>query len=76
MPHYRLRVAWRENRGVVRAPARDEIVEAGSLREAIGAVLGDADSLLTEGTNFAWLTDGEGNLVWTLRMDDFNADST
>lgn len=73
---YRLRVAFREKRGVVRAPARDETIQAANLREAISAVLGEADSLLIAGTNLAWLTDREDNLMWTLRMDEHNAEST
>lgn len=76
MPTYRLRVAWREKHGVVRPAVRDEPVKAATLREAIGAILGDGSSVLAEGINFAWLTDEEDNLVWTLRMDDQNAEST
>ena len=76
LPAYRLRVAWRDKHGIVRRPARDETVSASTLREAVAAVLGDADGLLIEGTNFAWLSDEEENLLWTLHMDDFNAEST
>lgn len=75
MPSYRFRVAWREKNGVVRKPVHDEAVTATSLREAIGEVLGN-DAFLAEGTNFAWLSDEAENLVWTLRMDDHNAEST
>ena len=75
MPTYRLRVSWREKHGIVRRPMRDVPIEAASLREAIGAVLGSG-GILTDGTNFAWLTDEGGNLVWTLRMDDENAETT
>lgn len=75
LPTYRLRVAWREKHGVVRAPVRDEPIAAASLREAIGAVLGNG-IVLTEGTNLAWLSDEAGNLVWTLRMDEHNAETT
>lgn len=76
MPTYRFRVAWREKHGIVRRPVHDEIVEASGLREAIAAALSHGDSLLTEGTNLAYLTDDDGFLVWTLRMDEFNAEST
>lgn len=76
MHSYRLRVAFRDQRGVVRTPARDEILKAANLREVLGAILCDADSLLIAGTNLAWLTDREENLLWTLRMDEQNAETT
>lgn len=76
MQTYRLRVAFRDQRGVVRMPARDETLKAANLREALGAILCDADSLLIAGTNLAWLTDREDNLLWTLRMDEQNAETT
>ncbi|GEP00275.1 hypothetical protein [Methylobacterium haplocladii] len=76
MHTYRLRVAFRDKRGIVRPPARDETIEVANLREAIGALLSNADTLLIEGTNLAWLTDKEGNLLWTLRMDEQNAETT
>ncbi|TXN19284.1 MULTISPECIES: hypothetical protein [Methylobacterium] len=72
---YRLRVAFRDKRGIVRPPALDETLKAASLREAIGAILGDADRLLLAGTNLAWLTDTDGNMLWTLRMDEQNAET-
>lgn len=75
LPIYRLRVSWREKHGIVRRPVRDVPVEAAGLREAVGAVLGSG-SILSDNTNFAWLTDESENLVWTLRMDDQNAETT
>lgn len=76
MHTYRLRVAFRDQRGLVRPPARDESIRAASLREAIGSLLSDADSVLVEGTNLAWLTDQNDNMLWTLRMDEQNAETT
>ncbi|GEP08782.1 hypothetical protein [Methylobacterium gnaphalii] len=76
MQTYRLRVAFRDQRGFVRPPVRDEIIQAAHLREAISALLSDADSLLIEGTNLAWLTDKDEQMVWSLRMDEHNADTT
>ncbi|MET0257898.1 MAG: hypothetical protein ABW179_04890 [Methylobacterium sp.] len=76
MQSYRLRVAFRDRRGIVRPPARDETLQVASLREAIGALLSDADSLLVAGTNLAWLTDKNDNLLWTLRMDEERAETT
>jgi hypothetical protein len=73
---FRLRVAFREKRGLVRPPARDETIQAVNLREALGAILCDADSLLIAGTNLAWLTDKNDTLLWTLRMDEQNAETT
>ncbi|MBB3902446.1 cell division GTPase FtsZ [Methylobacterium brachythecii] len=76
MQTFRLRVAFRDQRGVVRPPVRDEIVRAANLREAISALLSNADSLIVDGTNLAWLTDNDQNMVWSLRMDEHNAETT
>ena len=75
LPTYRLRVAWREKHGVVRPPLFDEPINAASLREAIGAVLGSG-TFLADGANLAWLSDEAGNLLWTLRMDEQSAETT
>lgn len=75
LPTYRFCVAWREKHGIVRPPARDEMIDASGLREAIAVALSHGDSLVSEGTNLAYLTDEEGLLVWSLRMDEFNAES-
>ncbi|MCE4223734.1 hypothetical protein HCU64_08235 [Methylobacterium sp. C25] len=76
MQTYRLRVAFRDQRGVVRPPVRDETVQAANLREAISSLLSNADSLIVDGTNLAWLTDKDDHMVWSLRMDEHNADTT
>ncbi|GJE33275.1 hypothetical protein [Methylobacterium oxalidis] len=73
MPIYRLRVAWRERNGIVRAPISDESIEASNLRDAIAVALARPQQLLATGTNLAWIVDPEGHVAWTLRMDDTSA---
>lgn len=34
--------------------------------------LGEGDFLVTNDTNLVWLTDEQGALVWSLRLDDEN----
>ncbi|WP_336485542.1 hypothetical protein [Methylobacterium nigriterrae] len=73
MPIYHLRVAWREDSGVVRPPLCDDPIEAPSLRDAITVALARSQQLLTEGTNLAWLVGPDGHMAWSLRMDEDSA---
>jgi hypothetical protein len=70
MSTYHLRVAWREESGVVRLPVCNDPIEAPSLRDAIAVALTRSQHLLSAGTNLAWLVDPKGHIAWTLRMDE------
>lgn len=39
---------------------------------AMASALTEGDFLVTDDTNLAWLTDAQGALVWSLRLDDEN----
>lgn len=43
---------------------------APSAYDAVAVALADGDFLVTEDTNLAWLTDEQGAMVWSLRLDD------
>ena len=73
MSTYHLRVAWREDSGIVRSPVCDEPIDAPSLRDAIAVALTRSQSLLRAGTNLAWLVDPDGHIAWSLRMDEDSA---
>ena len=71
MIRYKLHRGWREPNGLVTQHATSaRSIKAASASEAIGAALADGDFLVTEDTNLAWLTNEDGAMVWSLRMDD------
>ncbi|GJE43864.1 hypothetical protein [Methylobacterium soli] len=71
MSRFRLHRGWREPDGLVTDHVMSEqVIEATCASEAVSAVLGEGDFLVGDEANLAWLTDADGVLVWSLRLDD------
>lgn len=74
MKTFRLHRGWREPNGLVTDHATlERVIKATSASEAMGAALAEGDFVLENDTNLVWLTDDQGALVWSLRLDDENA---
>jgi hypothetical protein len=70
---FRLHRGWREPNGLVTDHATlERVIKAASASEAMCAALAEGDFLLTDDINLVWLTDDQGALVWSLRLDDEN----
>ncbi len=53
----------------------ERVIKATQRLRAMGAALAEGDFLLTDNTNLVWLTDDQGALMWSLRLDDENTTS-
>ncbi|HEV2564187.1 MAG TPA: hypothetical protein VGU19_03780 [Microvirga sp.] len=70
---FRLHRGWRELNGLVTDYATlGQAITAASAFEAMAAALAEGDFLVTDDTNLVWLTNEQGVLVWSLRLDDEN----
>jgi hypothetical protein len=68
---YRLHRGWREPNGLVTDHATSgRTITAPTAHAAVAVALADGDFLINEETNLAWLTDEQGAMVWSLRLDD------
>lgn len=68
---YRLHRGWREPNGLVTDHATSgQAIEAATAYEAVAAALADGNFLVAEDSNLAWLTNEQGVMVWSLRLDD------
>ncbi|CAO4154425.1 hypothetical protein [Methylorubrum extorquens] len=71
MGTYRLHRGWREPNGLVKDHATSgQTITAPSAYDAMAVALSDGDFLVTDDTNLAWLTDEQGAMVWSLRLDN------
>lgn len=71
METYRLHRGWREPNGLVTDHATSgRTITAPTAYDAMAAALADGDFLIADGANLVWLTDEQGTLVWSLRLDD------
>jgi hypothetical protein len=70
---FRLHRGWREPNGLVTDHATlERVIKAVSASEAMSAALAEGDFVVSDDTNLVWLTDDQGALVWSLRLDDEN----
>ena len=71
MSTFRLHRGWREPNGLVTDHVTSgRIIKAVTASEAMSAALAEGDFLVTDDTNLVWLTDEQGAMVWSLRLDD------
>lgn len=71
MGAFRLHRGWREPNGlVIDHVTLGRTIIAPTAAAAMASALAEGDFLVTDGTNLAWLTDAQGALVWSLRLDD------
>jgi hypothetical protein len=70
---FRLHRGWREPNGLITDHSTlERIIKAASASDAVSAALAEGDFVLDDDTNLVWLTDDQGALVWSLRLDDEN----
>lgn len=73
MKTFRMHRGWREPNGLVTDHATlERVIKATSAFDAMGSALAEGDFVLDDDTNLVWLTDDQGALVWSLRLDDEN----
>ncbi len=71
MGTYRLHRGWREPNGLVTDhDTSGQTITAPSAYDAMAVALADGDFIVTEDINLVWLTDEQGTMVWSLRLDD------
>ncbi|GJD66206.1 hypothetical protein [Methylobacterium frigidaeris] len=73
MRTFHLHRGWREPDGLITAHTTSgRTIRAASASDAVSAALSEGEFLLTDDANLAWLTNEDGALVWSLRLDDEN----
>ncbi|GEP07254.1 hypothetical protein [Methylobacterium oxalidis] len=73
MSTFQLHRGWREPDGLVTNQVTSEqAIGAATASDAVSAALGAGDFLVVDKANLAWLTNEQGSLIWSLRLDDDN----
>ncbi|TFZ57368.1 hypothetical protein E4V01_15645 [Methylorubrum sp. Q1] len=71
MRTYRLHRGWREPNGLITDHVTlGRTITAVTASAAMAVALAEGDFLVDDETNLAWLTDDQGAMVWSLRLDD------
>lgn len=71
---YRLHRGWREPNGIITDHVTlERAIKATTSADAMASALAEGSFLIGDGANLAWLTDEQGVMVWSLRLDDDDA---
>ncbi|KMO33818.1 hypothetical protein [Methylobacterium aquaticum] len=71
MTAFRLHRGWRAPSGVVTDHVTfGETILAADADDATSTAMAETEFLLAADANFAWLTDPQGVLVWSMLLDD------
>lgn len=70
MADFRLKTAKRDSNGNPGNPVLDDLISAGSNQEAIRKARAYEIDRLIDDTDFAWLTDDAGQIIWSLKLEE------